>query len=162
MAKLLTSLCFILFAIVGYKVAMDLKSNSSDNEQVLILSLVIVSIIGVPLFCFLFRTTGYKIENGNLIILRPARDLQLPLSEIEKVEKIDKIGLRGTIRTFGVGGLFGYFGKFYNPRIGKMTFYASRRDVGILLKMKNEKLIYISPDEREEFIKDLESMRKVS
>ncbi|MDZ7614650.1 MAG: PH domain-containing protein [Flavobacteriaceae bacterium] len=55
--------------------------------------------------------------------------------------------LKWTIRTLGVGGLFGYFGYFWNREIGSMIWYTSQQKNRILITLKNEDKIVISPDD---------------
>lgn len=149
-------LAIAMFAVVSYKISEDLMASIDDKEQVIKLSLIIFSFVLIIIFCLAFMTTAYTLENGKLVIIRPAKNKEYDLADIDSFELTDRSKLKGTIRSFGVGGLFGYFGKFYNMRIGKMTYYATKKDLGILIRFKNGKIIYITPDDLDAFVKDLE------
>ncbi|RYY97680.1 MAG: hypothetical protein EOO11_10230 [Chitinophagaceae bacterium] len=46
-----------------------------------------------------------------------------------------------------MGGLFGYYGRFANRALGSMTWYATRRDGGLLIHLGGGKKILITPDD---------------
>ncbi len=158
-SKLITAISIALFSVITYMIYNDIQENITDRQQVFKLTLVIIATIGIVIFCFAFMPTGYKIAENKLYILRPLINASYDLSSITAIEKVEKNHLKGTIRSFGVGGLFGYFGKFYNMKIGKMTFYATRRDQGILIRMGDGKILFITPDETDQFISELKSSR---
>ena len=115
---------------------------------------IYVDIILLIIYClaFAFRPAGYKITGDTLIICRPISNVQINRTDIKKVEMLDNKELSGTIRTFGVGGLFGYYGFFANYTLGSMTWYATRRDKGVLITTINNKKIVVTPDEQAAFV----------
>jgi hypothetical protein len=95
----------------------------------------------------LYKINGYRLNVNALIIERPVGKKIFRLSDITSVEVPSKESMRWTIRTFGNGGLFGYWGKFTNKTYGNMTWYASHRSNYILIKIKDEGKIVITPDD---------------
>lgn len=107
------------------------------------------------LLCWLFHSSKYSIHNGSLIIHRPIHNVSVAISEIKSAEPIGNLDLLLTLRVFGVGGVFGYFGKFYNSKLGRMTWYATRRNNVVLLTTKDSKKILFTPDAPTEFVNEL-------
>jgi hypothetical protein len=103
-------------------------------------------------FSFCIRVNGYLVTADEIIVLRPLGKKQIPIQNIRSAEPLVRRDLTWSIRTFGVGGLFGYYGKFYNSRLGSMTWYLTRRDATVLLRLDNGKKIVLSPDDPQEFI----------
>lgn len=106
------------------------------------------------LFVWLYHSAGYELTTGRIRIKRLLNTVSISRSDIQSIRPLEKAEIRGTIRTFGVGGFFGYFGKFYNARIGKMTWYVSNMNNLLLITMKDGKMVVISPDDRNAFIKE--------
>ena len=101
---------------------------------------------------YLFRPLSYELNTTHLIIKRPIGNVSFQKENIVSVVKVEKEMLRGVIRTFGVGGLFGYYGYYYNRTIGKMSWYATRRDRAVLITTHNNQKILVTPDDVEGFI----------
>ena len=117
-----------------------------------------VILLGTYLISYGFRPINYVVANGKLIIRRPFKEVVIEKSNIKSVEILEDERLRWTIRTFGVGGFFGYFGKFYNSKIGHMTWYATRRSKAVLLKTIHNKNIIVTPDEAADFVKQFDTV----
>ena len=107
---------------------------------------VILSLLLLPA-CYLFSIKDYVVNDSALIIRRPMSSRIIPLTEIEEARLVADGEMRGTIRTFGNGGLFGYYGKFYNRKLGYMTWYATQRRNMVYIKTRSGKKIIISPDD---------------
>lgn len=101
---------------------------------------------------YLFRPLSYELNTTHLIIKRPIGKVIFQKENIVSVVKIESKMLHGVIRTFGVGGLFGYYGYYYNKTIGKMSWYATRRDRAVLITTHNNQKILVTPDDVEGFI----------
>lgn len=106
---------------------------------------------------FAFRPVGYVVTKEELMIRRPVLNVCIKRADIKSVELISKNEIGGSIRIFGVGGLFGYYGSFTNFSLGRMTWYATRRDRLVLLKTTNGKKIIITPDDPDKFVAELSS-----
>ena len=111
-----------------------------------------IALLLIYFITFSFRPVNYKITNSQLVIHRLFKDVKIERTNIKSVELIDKNKIGGAIRTFGVGGLFGYFGNFTNFEVGKMTWYATRRDRTVLVCTNDNRKIILTPDEPAAFI----------
>ena len=98
------------------------------------------------LICYLLHPTAYELNKYELIIKRPFKQVVIKRNDIADIKFLTDEQLKWTIRSFGVGGLFGYFGYFYNRQLGRMVWYTSQRKNRILIRLKNEEKIVISPD----------------
>ena len=106
---------------------------------------------------FAFRPINYVVTEDEVIVRRPLLNAQIKRADISSVELVDKKKITGSIRTFGVGGLFGYYGSFANFTFGRMTWYATRRDRPVLIKMKDGKKFIFTPNDRDKFVAELSS-----
>ena len=146
LAKIVTVAITALFAFVMISQFFLLKVAGDYPLMIL---------IGFPLLyilVYVFRPINYSITHDSIVINRPAKNVILNKADIKSVELIDKNLIRYTMRLAGVGGLFGYFGKFVNRKLGKMTWYATRRDKTVLITTSANKKIIITPDEPENFV----------
>ena len=96
---------------------------------------------------YLYSPKYYKIENGNVIIVRPLGNIKILLVEITSAGVTHSISMLNTYRTFGSGGLFGYFGKCWNKEIGEFKMYATQRKNMILIVTSTGKKFVITPDD---------------
>jgi hypothetical protein len=118
---------------------------------------VIILLLIIFLSAFLFRPKGYVVTTDALIIQRAVSPVTIVRSNILSAEQLNDNSLAGSIRLFGVGGLFGYYGKFSNSKLGKMTWYATRRKSNIVLvKTTDQKKIIVTPDEPAAFLQALQ------
>ena len=115
--------------------------------------------IFIYFFSLAFRPLDYRVTPQELIIRRPLVNVRLKIADIQSVEWIDKHQIAGAIRTFGVGGLFGYYGQFANLSLGRMTWYATRRDKPVLIKMGSGQKIILTPDQPERLIEDVKNQQ---
>ena len=92
--------------------------------------------------------------NDKFIIHRLIKDVKIDRKNIKSIELIDRQKISWSLRTFGIGGLFGYFGNFANSKMGRMTWYATRRDRTVLVVTNGGKKIILTPDDPEKLITD--------
>lgn len=149
-AKIVTLIITILFAsiIIGQYF---LITEGTRSIPIFTTVLLLVLYFGV----FAFRVTGYSITTDKVIIHRPFDNIKIDKTDIKSVEALDKSKLSWSIRIFGVGGLFGYYGRFANSKIGRMTWYATRRDKPVLVVTNYDAKIILTPDDAERFVVDL-------
>ena len=147
LAKTVTIGVTILFIIIIY----GQYSLITDEGKSLPIYLAIAFLL-IYIITFSLRPISYNCSKDYIVIHRLITDVKIDRKEIKSVELIDKEILRQSFRTFGVGGLFGYFGKFYNSKVGKMTWYATRRYKAILVVTKENKNIIITPDDADGFV----------
>ncbi len=106
---------------------------------------------------FAFRPINYVVTKEEIIVSRPILNVHIKRSDIKSVELIERNKITGSIRTFGVGGLFGYYGNFANFSLGRMTWYATRKDKPVLIKTLDNKKIIFTPNEPDKFVSELNS-----
>ncbi len=121
----------------------------NEGESIPIYTTVVLLLIYFGVF--VFRPINYSITTTKIIVHRLFGDVHINKTEINSVELIGKEKLRWSLRIFGVGGLYGYFGRFANIKLGRMTWYATRRDKAILIITQNGKIV-ITPNDPEKFV----------
>lgn len=152
LAKGVTIGVTILFAVI---IAMQFFITTSKGH------IPVYICVLVPLiyfFIYAIRPFAYEVDNGQLIIRRMLKDIVISQRDIKTAAIVEPEKLRGSIRLFGVGGLFGYFGIFSNSQLGRMTWYATRRDKIVLLVTHNDKKIILTPDDPTAFVASLEKL----
>lgn len=101
---------------------------------------------------FAFRPINYTVDSTNLTVHRLIINARIKKADIKTVEIINSDKIKGAMRTFGVGGLFGYYGKFANSSVGKMTWYATRRNHVVLITTHDDQKFILTPDSPEKFL----------
>ena len=104
---------------------------------------------------FAFRPIRYIITENELIVERPLINARIRREDIRTVERIEKNKIKWSLRMFGVGGVFRYYGTFTNLSLGRMTWYATRKDNPVLIKTANGSKIIVTPNEPDNFLKEL-------
>jgi hypothetical protein len=127
----------------------------SPSEMGIEAILIPVFLLIIFFALFIFRPISYSITDQEVIIHRTWKDVKINRKDIQNVEKLGENVAQNTLRTFGVGGAWGYFGKFSHSSYGNMTWYVTRRDKLVLLKVSESKKIVLSPDELELFVQEL-------
>ena len=124
-----------------------LRSAEGDLQPVLIHTFGLMLLLGIFFAGLLYGTQGYILDEENFTIVRPADNKLIKLTDIEDARVLTTEEMSGIKRTFGNIGLFGYIGLYYNSKIGKMTFYTTRRNNRILILTKKGRKIVITPDD---------------
>lgn len=94
-------------------------------------------------------------DTNGLAIHRLTNPVSIPYSTISSISSITNSDISGSVRTFGNGGLFGYTGRYYNSRLGKMTWYCTQRKNYVLVTLTNNKKIVITPDNPADLVVEL-------
>lgn len=147
--KGITILVTILFAYIIFQQYAIIK-DAGKADPIFTTTLL----IAVYLIALAFRPVYYKITNDKLIIHRLISNVKIDRQNIRMVEMIDKNKISWSLRSFGIGGLFGYFGNFANTKLGRMTWYATRRDRTVLVVTNDDKKIILTPDDPSKFVSD--------
>jgi hypothetical protein len=150
--KGITIILTVVFAFIIIKQYSIIKDAGKANPIY-----TTVTLLAIYFIAFVFRPIYYKITNDKLIIHRLITDVKIDRQNIRTVELIDKNKISWSLRTFGVGGLFGYFGNFANSKLGRMTWYATRRDRTVLVVTNDNKKIILTPDDPRKFVSDFYS-----
>jgi hypothetical protein len=119
--------------------------------------LLVLLLLSIWLLCFGLAPIGYELTDTTLAVRRRLNRKFIARDAIAEVTLLNRESISWSIRTFGVGGLFGYYGKFANRKLGAMTWYLSRRDRVVLLRLHNGSKIVLSPDDAEAFVAALSS-----
>lgn len=107
----------------------------------------------ILLYTYLHRPTEYQIDNNKIVIRRAIGNIEINIQDIERVDRLHHDLLKNYTR----GGAFGYFGNF-DTDLGKIKFYATRRDKLVMLTMKDKTKFILTPDQEDEFIDDVEKI----
>ncbi len=155
-SKIITSIVTILFlGITLYNFYAFSAEAKNYLYYILITSLIIVTY----LICYLLRPVNYILGDGKIIITRPLHNRVVNISMISDVLQASKESMKWTVRTFGNGGLFGYTGKFYSSTYGNMTWYVTKRENYVLLKITDGEKIVLSPDDVG-MVEEIKSMKE--
>lgn len=147
LVKVITFVIILIAIFTGYLVVSQFYS-AEINQTSLLAAIITFVLIGLLiLMTYLFAPKGYRLDSGNLHIIRPLGDRIIPLSSITKVEHIPNDKHMFGLRTFGVGGLFGYYGHYRYKDIGSVQLFATQRTNRILIHLQDDKKILITPDD---------------
>lgn len=146
-AKLMTASITLLFVMIA--VGPGLLGKTGDTEIQIGVLLFLLVVYGIT---YAFSPLSYEVNETDLIIKRPFRNVVIPRYQIKNVFVLAQGKLTWSIRTFGVGGLFGYFGQFWNKEFGSMTWYVTRRNKTVMVITQNNKKIVLSPENAEQFV----------
>jgi hypothetical protein len=146
LCKVITTGVIVLFIAIGQKNVRAILITHNLNATLIhagILFLFVATIVG----SYLFSIKSYTVTRNEFIVHRPIKDRVIKISDIIEIRTVDSSEFSGTIRTFGVSGLFGYYGKYYNSKIGNMTWYVTHKENKILIRTQQGDKIIISPDD---------------
>jgi hypothetical protein len=149
-AKVITVFVTVLFAVI---IGGQFVIVKAENHAVPIYTTV--GCLLIYLIAYIFHPVSYIVTKDELVIHRPVSNVHFKRSDIKTVELLQKQKIRGSIRIMGIGGLFGYYGIFANFSIGRMVWYATRRDNPVLIRTINNKKIVLTPDEPGELVRAL-------
>ena len=147
LCKVLTVGVFVLFFAIGRKNVRALMAAHGEIAPTLIHGGVLLLFISIVIGSYLFSTNRYTLTSNELVINRPIGNKVISVADITEIRAVDTIDFSGTIRTFGNEGLFGYYGKYYNAKLGNMTWYVTQKKNRIFILTKQGNKIIISPDD---------------
>lgn len=108
--------------------------------------------------CLIYSVQGYAIENDTLLVKRLLWKTKISLSGLTSAE-VKEEAMRHSLRLFGNGGLFAYVGRFRNTTLGGYNAYVTDLGKTVVLRF-GEKIIVVSPDSPEAFVKAVQSAIK--
>ena len=144
----ITTIGVIVFLLVIVLVAFFLIPKGEQNITDLIFFFPII----ISAVVYIFRPNNYSISSDKLLIHRMISNVEIDRNNIRLVQQIDESQVKNSLRTFGVGGFFGSFGKFWNSKLGNMTWYITRKNNFVLVETKDQKKIILTPDKPVEFV----------
>jgi Bacterial PH domain len=107
----------------------------------------------ILLYTYLHRPIQYQVDNVKVVIRRPIGNVEINIKDIERMDRVHHDLLKNSSK----GGAFGYFGNF-NTDLGKIKFYATRRDKLVMLTKKDKTKFILTPDQEDEFIEGVEKI----
>lgn len=143
-----TTIIVIVFLLIISTTIFFLIPDDERNTIDLMVYLPIILCIVV----YLFRPNNYSVSSDKLLIHRMINNVEINRNNIQSVQEIDESQVKNSLRTFGVGGFFGNFGTFWNGKLGKMTWYVTRKNNFVLVETKDHKKIILTPDKPKEFV----------
>lgn len=152
-AKTITVFVSVLFALLFFGIYL-LIGDELPVVSILVSAVLILS-YGL---CYGFRPLSYSITKEELIIHRPLSNIRINRSVISSSQIIDRSVTGFTIRTFASGGLFGYFGRFWSSKLGALTYYATDRSNMVLIILKSNKKIIVTPNEALRFVSEMTTL----
>ena len=105
------------------------------------------------LLTYLHKPLKYEVENDKIIVHRIIGNIVLNIQDISRVDRIHHDLLKSSSK----GGAFGYFGNF-DTDLGKIKFYATRRDRLVMLTKHDRTKIVLTPDQEDQFIANVEKI----
>ncbi len=145
--KAITALVLILIvAVVSYRIKLQI-GFTPDISTALAHSGIIILLGAVVIGSYLYAPTAYRVDDDFLTIVRPVYNKKIKMHDIIALREMTDTEVFGAIRALGNGGLFGYYGKYYVPKLGWATFYATQRRNRILITTQQGKKIMLTPDD---------------
>lgn len=111
-------------------------------------------LVVVAVLSWALAPSGFALEGGALVVLRPLRPIRIPIPAIRRVALLPAGALRGAVRLGGSGGLFGWYGRHRSRTLGAFRLYASRRDGLVLVDSADERFV-LSPEPPGRFVEAL-------
>lgn len=141
----------IVFSLILLLILLLAFFLTPEGEEVTLNITIVLTIFifGIP---YILRPNNYSVSPDKLLIHRVFKDVEINRNNIQSVQEIDESQVKNSLRTFGVGGFFGSFGRFWNSKLGKMTWYVTRKNNFVLVETKDQKKIILTPDMPEEFV----------
>ena len=145
----------IIIAVILDVILLTAFFLTPKDEKSTAISLAILPVIAF-IVVYLLRPNNYSVSADKLLIHRIINKVEINRNNIQSVQEIDVSKVKNSLRTFGVGGFFGSFGKFWNGKLGSMTWYVTRKNNFVLVETKDQKKIILTPDKLEEFVASLQ------
>jgi Bacterial PH domain len=145
--KTTTIFVIILLLVISTTVFFLIPNGEKNVTDSIVFLPIILCIV-----TYLFRPNNYSVSPDKLLIHRLINNVKIDRNNIQSVQEIDESQVKNSLRTFGVGGFFGNFGTFWNGKLGKMTWYITRKNNFVLVETKDQKKIILTPDKPAEFV----------
>lgn len=158
----------VVHLILGAVFILVIRNIPRNYPEMALMTLILLSVISIPVFTFLLSPAGYLIDKEEIKILRRIKPISIRYADIIDISIPDEKLMRSSVRSGGVGGIFGYFGNFYNKTFGgDMKWYVTQLKKFVLIKTKPEikksplpnsrkiKVIVLTPDNFLEFAEEL-------
>jgi hypothetical protein len=99
------------------------------------------------------RILGYRLEAGELVVLRSNRENRFTLAGLTSAAAEPK-AMDWSIKVWGNDGLGAVTGRFRNRRLGSYEALVTDRDRAVVLRWPDRCLV-VSPDRPDEFVREI-------
>ena len=152
------TLTFVVFVVLVIPFITITSQYIRTHDTLLLLG---PSVVIVVLFItLLYRPKEYLLDLEGLHIIRPVKQVNIPLHKIRSIMPVTTKELGFGLRAFGSGGFLGYFGIFFYRNYGWVTLYATDRSKLLLITLDNDRRIIISPDDTAGFMAAFNEMKR--
>ena len=145
--KTITIIVIVFLLVISTTIFFLIPDGERNTTDLMVFLPIILCMV-----VYLFRPNNYSVYSDKLLIHRMINNVEIDRNNIQSVQEIDESQVKNSLRTFGVGGFFGNFGTFWNGKLGKMTWYVTRKNNFVLVETKDQKKIILTPDEPEQFV----------
>lgn len=155
LARMSTALAILTWLLLVVPIALMYSSFTvpSPTSSVLFGTVGFFILIYASVY-FIWRPTRFEVTPAELRIVWPIRQRSILMSAVEEVKLVTSQEFRkehGYGMRIGAGGLFGAFGLL---RCGPVTFsmWISRTDWYVIVKLRNDRPLLITPSNPERFV----------
>jgi hypothetical protein len=151
--KVISTISILIFLLASGFIVYEIQNNNQISLSVK--SIILIAPLSI-LLTYLFMPKQYEINEKELVIHRKIGNLKIVLNEITQIEKIEAYTQLGfVIRLFGSAGFFGWLGIFYSGKYGIFKMYAGAASPLVMITYGNGKKIGISPEDLDDFMKQI-------
>ncbi len=153
MLRVLTTIAVLLLGAVATIAVIVAARFGGDGGGAVAAFVVAVCALTI-VFGWALAPRGFSIEGSRLVVERPLRRVEVPLSAIRAAGPLPDDALARSVRVAGSGGFFGYYGRFWNRRLGAFRAYATRRRDLVHVDTADERFV-LSPEPAARFLEAL-------
>lgn len=122
---------------------------------------IVAGLTAVVLFLsYAWSPRGYTVAERSIVVHRLIGRVTIPLDAVREARRAAAEDLTGCIRLFGSGGMFGYYGVFRTAKLGRSTWYMTKRANGVVIVAAN-KTYLLSPDDTDQFLAAIRAVAPV-
>lgn len=113
----------------------------------------IVGLLSIPILvlAYGYSPRRYAVGQRSIRVERLLSSVELPLDRVQEARPVTPEDLRWTMRLWGSGGLFGYYGTFRTSKLGKCTWYCTRRSNQVVVVTDSQTSLF-TPDDPVRFL----------
>ena len=144
--------------LAGLAAVMVWRAFVGDGWEAYVgIGVVVLTLLVLGWVWFGMRPGSFEVTPNGVEIVRPLSRIRLPLEGISGVRRLEEEAMKGAVRIFGAGGFGGGFGWFWSRRLGRFRAYVSRTKNLVIIELRGDRPVVLSPDEPEAFVSALEA-----
>lgn len=152
-SKFVKSITWItLLAIIGSSILLAFNGSFEST----FFSLLFIFVFLVLLYFAAIAPLSITIDEKQLIVNRPIKNLRFNLSHIIAIENFDRYEFQG-IKLVGSDGYCGFTGLFHSSKIGKYISCVGDYSQAFLIQTENKKYYVLSCEDREKVVNIIRS-----